>query len=85
MSGKTKQVMARIGAFALAVAAPVVFAADPAPGGGAAAKGLDLTPLTNGVNFGSVLTGIMAVAGSLIVLYAGSAGVRWILRMVRGA
>lgn len=47
--------------------------------------GIDLTPLTNSVNFGSVLTGIMAVAGSLIVLYAGSAGVRWILRMVRGA
>lgn len=84
MSGKTKQVLTRIGAFALAVAAPAVFAADGAPAP-VAAKGIDLTPLTNSVNFGSVLTGIMAVAGSLIVLYAGSAGVRWILRMVRGA
>lgn len=84
MFGKTKQALTRVGAFALAVAAPAVFAADGAPAP-AAAKGIDLTPLTNSVNFGSVLTGIMAVAGSLIVLYAGSAGVRWILRMVRGA
>lgn len=84
MFGKTKQALTRIGAFILAVAAPAVFAADGAPAS-SAAKGIDLTPLTNSVNFGSVLTGIMAVAGSLIVLYAGSAGVRWILRMVRGA
>lgn len=83
MFGKTKQALTRIGAFSLAVAAPAVFAVDPAQGGSGA--GIDLTPLTNSVNFGSVLTGIMAVAGSLIVLYAGSAGVRWILRMVRGA
>ncbi len=77
MFGKTKQALTRIGAFTLAV-----FAAEGDVVGG---KGIDLTPLTNSVNFGSVLTGIMAVAGSLIVLYAGSAGVRWILRMVRGA
>lgn len=83
MSGKTKQALTRIGAFTLAVAAPVVFAADPVSGSGG--NGIDLSPLTNSINFGSVLTGIMAVAGSLIVLYAGSAGVRWILRMVRGA
>ncbi|HAT7610556.1 TPA: hypothetical protein JAW32_005509 [Citrobacter freundii] len=82
MFGKTKQVLTRIGAFTLAVAAPAVFAAQGDVVGG---EGIDLTPLTNSVNFGSVLTGIMAVAGSLIVLYAGSAGVRWILRMVRGA
>ncbi|AKK75256.1 MULTISPECIES: hypothetical protein [Enterobacteriaceae] len=83
MFGKTKQALTRIGAFTLAVAAPAVFAADPVPGG--SGNGIDLSSLTNSVNFGSVLTGIMAVAGSLIVLYAGSAGVRWILRMVRGA
>ncbi|EPU4686594.1 hypothetical protein ACVXBK_001323 [Citrobacter koseri] len=82
MFGKTKQALTRIGAFTLAVAAPAVFAAEGDVVGG---KGIDLTPLTNSVNFGSVLTGIMAVAGSLIVLYTGSAGVRWILRMVRGA
>jgi len=83
MTGKTKQAFTRIGAFALAIAAPAAFAVD-APTGGSGA-GIDLSPLTNSVNFESVLTGIMAVAGSLIVLYAGSAGVRWILRMVRSA
>ncbi|MEX6283870.1 hypothetical protein AB6F89_11440 [Providencia hangzhouensis] len=48
-------------------------------------SGMDLSSLTNSVNFGSVLVGIMAVASSIIVLYAGFAGVRWILRMVKGA
>lgn len=51
----------------------------------AAAQGIDLTPLTNAVNFSSVLTGIMAIAATMITLYAGFAGVRWILRMVRSA
>lgn len=32
MFGKTKQALTRIGAFTLAVAAPAVFAADPAQG-----------------------------------------------------
>lgn len=82
MFGKTKQALTRIGAFTMAVAAPAVFASEVNVVGG---KDIDLTQLTNSVNFSSVLTGIMAVAGSLIVLYAGSAGVRWILRMVRGA
>lgn len=62
----------------------LALAADPvSPSTGG--KGVDLTPLTNSVDFGSVLTGIMAVAGSLILLYAGSAGVKWILRMVKSA
>jgi hypothetical protein len=53
--------------------------------GAAAGKGADLTVLTNAVNFSSVLTGIMAVAATLITLYAGFSGVKWILRMVRSA
>ncbi|MEX5486289.1 hypothetical protein IC611_13335 [Proteus mirabilis] len=48
-------------------------------------SGVDLSSLTNAVDFGSVLVGIMAVAASIITLYAGFAGVRWILRMVKGA
>ncbi|AFH91915.1 TPA: major capsid protein [Providencia stuartii] len=48
-------------------------------------SGADLSSLTNSINFDSVLVGIMAVASSIIVLYAGFAGVRWILRMVKGA
>ncbi|EAM9883170.1 hypothetical protein L1G09_000738 [Salmonella enterica] len=83
MFGKTKNALPLIGVFTLAITAPAVFAAESVTGGSGA--GIDLSSLTNSVNFGSVLTGIMAVAGSLIVLYAGSAGVRWILRMVRGA
>ncbi|HFS6883880.1 MULTISPECIES: hypothetical protein [Proteus] len=48
-------------------------------------KGVDLTQMTNGVNFDSVLVGVLAVGGSLVALYGGFAGVRWILRMVKGA
>ncbi|HBM9133679.1 TPA: hypothetical protein L0223_000737 [Escherichia coli] len=48
-------------------------------------SGVDLSQLTNSIDFGSVLTGIMAVAASLVVLYAGIAGVRWILRTVKSA
>ncbi|ARA24693.1 hypothetical protein AM438_15655 [Proteus mirabilis] len=52
---------------------------------GETSSGVDLSSLTNAVDFGSVLVGIMAVAASIITLYAGFAGVRWILRMVKGA
>ncbi|EGY28570.1 hypothetical protein Rin_00014870 [Candidatus Regiella insecticola 5.15] len=51
----------------------------------ALADAADLTTLTNAVDFSKVLTGIMAVAATLITLYAGFAGVKWILRMVRSA
>lgn len=49
------------------------------------AKTPDLTKLTDSVNFEGVLTAIMAIAASLITLYAGYVGVRWVLRMVKGA
>ncbi|MGM1342322.1 major capsid protein [Morganella morganii] len=52
---------------------------------GESGGGVDLSQLTNAVDFGSVLVGIMAVASAIIALYAGFAGVRWILRMVKGA
>ncbi|WP_096883969.1 major capsid protein [Escherichia coli] len=52
---------------------------------GSSSSGVDLSQLTNSIDFGSVLTGIMAVAASLVVLYAGIAGVRWILRTVKSA
>ncbi|EFB2352615.1 major capsid protein [Escherichia coli] len=52
---------------------------------GTSSSGVDLSQLTNSIDFGSVLTGIMAVAASLVVLYAGIAGVRWILRTVKSA
>ncbi|OAT46081.1 hypothetical protein [Providencia heimbachae] len=52
---------------------------------GESGSGVDLSSLTNSIDFGSVLIGIMAVASSIVVLYAGSAGARWILRMVKTA
>lgn len=46
---------------------------------------VDFSQLTNSINFGNVMVGILAVAGALIGIYAGMAGVKWVLRMVRGA
>ena len=63
---------------ATAFTSMATFAADPS-------TGPDLSPLTDSVNFDSVLVAIMAIAATLVTLYAGYAGVRWVLRMVRGA
>ncbi|OKP02012.1 MULTISPECIES: hypothetical protein [Xenorhabdus] len=46
---------------------------------------VDLTALTNNISFSGVLVALMAVAGSIITLYAGFAGIRWVLRTVKGA
>lgn len=51
----------------------------------AASSGVDLSPLTNSIDFSTVLVAIMAVAASLVTLYAGVAGVRWVLRTVKSA
>lgn len=48
-------------------------------------SGMDLSPLTDNIDFTSVMVAIMAIAGSLVALYAGYVGVRWVLRMVKGA
>ncbi|MDX7990799.1 hypothetical protein FE393_05445 [Xenorhabdus sp. psl] len=53
--------------------------------GNSNSNAVDYSQLTNAINFGNVMTGILAVAGALVGIYAGVAGVRWILRMVRGA
>ena len=50
-----------------------------------AAKGPDLSALTNSIDFSTVLVGIMAVAATIVTLYAGFAGVKWIRRMVKSA
>lgn len=81
MMAKLKQVVTLAAFSVLMLGSTAALAADPA----APNSGVDLTPLTNSVNFSSVLVGIMAVAGSLILVYAGSAGVKWILRMVKSA
>ncbi|WP_126738725.1 major capsid protein [Escherichia coli] len=70
-----------LGSFLVAAFSAPSFAADSVT----PSSGVDLSQLTNSIDFGSVLTGIMAVAASLVVLYAGIAGVRWILRTVKSA
>ena len=71
-----------LGSLLVASFAMPSFAADPST---TPSTGVDLSQLTDSINFSSVLTGIMAVAASLVVLYAGIAGVRWILRTVKSA
>ncbi|CDL80572.1 hypothetical protein [Xenorhabdus szentirmaii] len=46
---------------------------------------VDLSSLTNSISFSGVLVALMAVAGSIITLYTGFAGIRWVLRTVKGA
>ncbi|HBD3091333.1 TPA: hypothetical protein KIR97_004974 [Escherichia coli] len=70
-----------LGSLLVAAFSAPSFASDSAT----PSSGVDLSQLTNSIDFGSVLTGIMAVAASLVVLYAGIAGVRWILRTVKSA
>lgn len=60
-------------------------AASAVEGAGTTSGGVDLSPLTNSIDFSTVLVAIMAVAASLVTLYAGVAGVRWVLRTVKSA
>lgn len=62
---------------AMAFSVPA-FAAD-------SSSSVDLSQLTDSINFDDVLVAIMAVAASIVVLYAGIAGVRWIIRTVKSA
>jgi len=51
----------------------------------AASKGTDLSALTDNIDFDSVLVALIAIALTLVTLYAGQVGIRWVLRMVKGA
>ncbi|HAW1370788.1 TPA: hypothetical protein JLM42_000435 [Escherichia coli] len=64
----------------LLLSSSAVFAESPLP-----STSVDLSQLTNSVNFQGVITAIMAVAASLVALYAAYAGVRWVLRMVKSS
>ncbi|HGE9229052.1 TPA: hypothetical protein ACGBQB_003379 [Escherichia coli] len=64
----------------LLLSSSAVFAESPSP-----SISVDLSQLTNSVNFQGVITAIMAVAASLVALYAAYAGVRWVLRMVKSS
>ncbi len=50
----------------------------------AAATGPDLTPLTSTVDFGTVITALLAIAGLLASVYVAIRGAKVVLGMIRG-
>lgn len=51
----------------------------------AAGTGPDLTPLTSVVDFGTVITAVLAIAGLLAGVYVAIRGAKIVISMVRGA
>jgi hypothetical protein len=49
-----------------------------------AAGGPDLTPLTSTVDFGTVITALLAIAGLLASVYVAIRGAKIVLSMIRG-
>jgi hypothetical protein len=83
MSGLLQAVRSAVGRKAIVASGLVVgLAASPAF---AQASGVDYTGLTTQVDFSSTITAIMAVAGSLVLLYVAIKGSKIVLRMIRGA
>ena len=72
-----KSVAIAVSAVAAAVAAPSVFAADPA-------AGWDYSGLTSSIDFSSISVGVLAVAGILAGVYAGIKGAKIVLAFLRG-
>lgn len=68
----------------LAVILPFMFVGVASAAEGSS-PGVDLSALTDAIDFGSILVALMACATALVALYAGAVGVRWILRFVRSA
>ncbi|MEX5871155.1 hypothetical protein [Providencia hangzhouensis] len=60
-------------------------ASSAAMAAGETGSGVDLSALTDSIDFGSILVAIMAVAASITLLYAGMVGVKHVIRFVRGA
>lgn len=66
-------------AVVLATASVNAFAVEGAAGD------VDLSSLTSNISFAGVITAVMAIAASIITLYAAMAGVRKVVNMVRSA
>lgn len=49
-----------------------------------AGTGPDLTPLTSQVDFGTVITAVLAIAGLLAGVYVAIKGAQTVLSMIRG-
>ncbi|MDE1477672.1 hypothetical protein KKJ25_02870 [Xenorhabdus bovienii] len=65
----------------LALSSSGAFADDAATKAG----DVDLSALTSNISFSGVIVAVMAIAGSIITLLAAIAGVKHVLKMVRGA
>lgn len=66
-------------AVVLATASVNAFAVEGAAGD------VDLSSLTNNISFAGVITAVMAIAASIITLYAAMAGVKKVVQMVKSA
>lgn len=66
-------------AVVLATASVNAFAVEGAAGD------VDLSTLTNNISFAGVITAVMAIAASIITLYAAMAGVKKVVHMVKSA
>lgn len=66
-------------AVVLATASVNAFAVEGAAGD------VNLSSLTNNISFAGVITAVMAIAASIITLYAAMAGVRKVVQMVKSA
>ncbi|TAK93485.1 MAG: hypothetical protein EPO09_12480 [Aquabacterium sp.] len=50
----------------------------------AATTGPDLTPLTNAIDFSTVITAVLAIGGLLAGVYVAIRGAKTVLSMIRG-
>lgn len=69
-------------AVVLATASVNAFAVDATT---SPAGDVDLSSLTNNISFAGVITAVMAIAASIITLYAAMAGVKKVVHMVKSA
>lgn len=63
-------------AVSMALAAPMVMAGVPA-------TGPDLTPLTSAIDFSTVITAVLAIAGLLATVYLAIKGAKIVLGMLK--
>jgi Inovirus Coat protein B len=50
----------------------------------AMAAGPDLTPLTDAINFGTVIAAVLAIAGLLAAVFVAIRGAKTVLSMIKG-
>ncbi len=69
-----KKFLTKISAAVLAAVPALAMAAPP-----------DLTPLTNNIDFSTVVAAVLAIAGLLATVYVAIKGAKTVLHMVRGS